>query len=174
MRLSLILLFLLANIASALAGNDVPDASDLQHPIKNYQRADFGVAAGIATGGSLSRNSLEELKSHGVKQIIDLRQPAEGIQQERDWSQQLGIAYANFPVGSELPDGQLIKQVGMLLNSAADTPTVMHCGSGHRAGIVLALYLHQQGMTVDNALEQARVAGTRENAIDALRQRMEQ
>lgn len=166
MRLLLLLLIMLANIACA----DVPAAADLQHPIKNYQTAD----SNLATGGKLSQHNLQELKSLGVEQIIDLRQPSEGTQQERNWSQEIGIAYANFPVGRELPDDQLIHDVGRLLDAAADTPTVLHCGSGHRAGIVLALYLHHQGISADQALERARAAGTRESGIEALRQRMNQ
>ncbi len=166
MHLLLLLLIMLANIACA----DVPAAADLQHPIKNYQTVD----SNLATGGKLSQHNLQELKNLGVEQIIDLRRPAEGTKQERDWSQQMGIAYANFPVGRELPDDQLIHDVGVLLDAATDTPTVLHCGSGHRAGIVLALYLYHQGMPADDALERARAAGTRENGIEALRNRMKQ
>lgn len=151
-----------------LADSEVPDAEQLHNSITNYHR----VHPGLATGGSLNRDSLAELQQHGVTRIIDLRRPPEGTAQEQQWAEALGMQYANLPVGGSLPDDALIEQASVLLDQSQQTATVMHCGSGHRAGVVLALYMHRNGASVEEALEQARAAGTRESAIDALRQRM--
>lgn len=164
LRLMLLWLGLLPLLADA----GVPAASELSAPVKNYQV----VSEGIATSGTLTRDDLAALQQQGIEQIIDLRRPEEGIAAEQEWSRELRLDYANFPVGRSLPDDQLIVQIGELLDQADERPTLMHCGSGHRAGIVLALYLHRKGTPADQAIAQAQAAGTRESAIDLLRQRM--
>ncbi len=168
MRVPSLLICLLISLLAQHALADVPTAEQLQQPVKNYQP----INTHIATSGTLSRENLEQLHQQGIQQIIDLRQPGEGIAEERGWSADIGVEYANFPVGRSLPDAALIEQVGALLDQAPQSATLLHCGSGHRAGIVLAMYLHQRGATPAEAIAQARTAGTRESAIPALQQRL--
>ena len=166
----LVLWLCIAGLAfTAYAADGTPPASVLETEVRNYYQA----GSGIATSGRLTWENLEELQQKGIERVIDLRHPEEGIASETKWSQAVGVEYLNLPLArGSLPDEALIQEVSALLDQAEETPTLLHCGSGHRAGIVLAIYLHRQGATIDAALEQAQAAGTRVRSLPALRERL--
>ncbi len=169
MRIFLSLLWLVGSGFAAHAGDGVPDADILENPVKNYST----ITSDIATSGSINQHNLEELHQHGVQQIIDLREPREGTDEEQQWAADAGVDYVNLPVTrGKLPDDELVIQIGALLDQAGDKPTLLHCSSGNRAGIVLALYYHQRGESVEQALDRARAAGARKSVIPALRKRL--
>ncbi len=163
------LLWLIGVSIWAHADDGVPAPASLKTSVKNYSLT----TDHIATSGSLSEANLHDLKQHGIRQVIDLRQPNEGTSIEQGWSNAAGVDYVNLPVArGALPDDALVEQLGVLLDQAVDKPTLLHCSSGNRAGIVLAMYFHQRGKTIEQALDIARSTGTRERVIPVLRARL--
>lgn len=131
-------------------------------------------SAALYTSGTLSAQQLAALESDGLTIVIDLRQAVEGTADSRAIADELGLGYANLPVGRELPNQRTMDQISAIIDAAVTGKVLLHCASGHRAGMVLALYLQQHGTSSAAALASAQVAGTRADGLVQLQTRFEQ
>jgi uncharacterized protein (TIGR01244 family) len=108
----------------------------------------------LTTSGQPNVQSLESLANSGYTTIIDLRRPEEdrGID-ERSAVEGLGMSYVSLPVDGA--NGVTFENADALtrLIAEADGPVLVHCGSGNRAGALLAL-----GEKLNGADNEAAVA----------------
>lgn len=105
----------------------------------------------------------EALAAHaraGGTLVIDLRTPSEGLAEEAVRAASLGLEYVNLPVGRAAASQVVIERVDRLI-AEADGAVLLHCGSGNRAGEVLARHLLRRGVPRAEALDRARRAGLR-------------
>ena len=118
---------------------------------------------GLHAGGQPNADQLRELAGQGVTTVIDLRGPGEdrGFD-ETAVAESLGLRYVRIPVagGDDLQAANVRAVYNALQQSQG--PVLLHCGSGNRAGAVLALVnaQHESASTTD-ALELGRQAGLR-------------
>lgn len=121
--------------------------------VKNYNRA----TSQIATSGVIG-DGVQALAQHGFKTIIDLRTEAEGTHEEKVAVEAAGMRYVNIPVtGAGINDEQLAAFTKAI--EATETPVLVHCASGNRAGALWATYRMSKGIVPEIALEEGRTAG---------------
>ncbi len=117
---------------------------------------------GLTTSGQPTAESLENLAGSGFAAIIDLRRPEEdrGID-EKAAVEGLGMSYVSLPIDGA--NGVTFENADALnkLIAEIDGPVLVHCGSGNRAGAVLALAEKLNGADNDAALQFGRDAGLR-------------
>ena len=103
--------------------------------------------------------------------IIDLRTEEEGIAQEREQIQALGMDYYNVPVtGATLVDADL-QRVGMLLRERNADSVILHCASGNRAGMVWGALQLDDGHDLPDVLDAVAGVVTKEPITQALQKR---
>ena len=116
----------------------------------------------LTTSGQPTVDSLEDLADSGYAAIIDLRRPEEdrGID-EQAAVEGLGMSYVSLPIDGA--DGVNFENADALNQIIAeiDGPVLVHCGSGNRAGAVLALAEKLNGADNEEALQFGRDAGLR-------------
>jgi tyrosine-protein phosphatase SIW14 len=116
----------------------------------------------IYRGAAPSLVALEELRTLGVKVIIDLRGSSEGTAAEGQQVRKLGLKYVNVPLpGLSAPTQAQIEKILPLLFQSDSEPVFIHCRRGKdRTGTVLACYRIQHD-NWDNlrALEEAKRYG---------------
>ncbi|MFP6829316.1 MAG: sulfur transferase domain-containing protein [Gammaproteobacteria bacterium] len=114
----------------------------------------------LTTSGQPDLASLELLAESGYTTVIDLRRPEEnrGID-ERSIVEGLGMSYVSLPIdgasGISYENADILNR---LLSEAAG-PVLLHCGSGNRAGALLALSEKLNGADNETALAVGRKAG---------------
>jgi len=127
---------------------------------------------GVITGGPPSEADLEAAAAAGFTLVISLRTHTEGgLPEERETVERLGMRFAHVPIDG--PDDLTVenaRRVDSLL-AAADGPAIVHCGSGNRAGAIMALRAFLRGDSIDAAIEHGVSAGLR-GLEDATRARL--
>lgn len=110
-------------------------------------RADNGLKyflfeAGIYRGPSPGPAGLEELKSAGVKTIINLDNRPGALKQEQEYAKKIGVDYISIPLSIfSVPSRSKIKKILDLLVDPSRRPVYLHCQFGRdRTGLVLGLY----------------------------------
>ena len=151
------------NFTAKSAKNAAPLATDIPRSIHNYNRA----LPWLATAGSLGKKDMSMLKLVGFKTIIDLRTASEGIEEEKDIFNDLGLRYENIEVANEITAEHLKTFTDIL--DKADKPILVHCATANRVGGMLALYHIQNGMDVDTAMELGRAANMTESYEQVIR-----
>jgi len=163
--MSRLLALLIATIlfcVTAVAG----DQPDLE--LKNARQ----VSDVLTTGGQPSKADLQRLKDAGFTTVINLRREGEVTKaddpddaanynfDEAALASSLGLKYFHLPISSgEGLTEENAKMLDDLLN-AAQGPVLLHCGSGNRAGAMMALRaFHVQGKSAQDALEIGKAAG---------------
>lgn len=126
----------------------------------------------LTTGGQPTKEDLRRLREAGYTTVINLRRagettkkddPAEAAHynfDEAGLSASLGLNYYHMPISSK--DGLTAENAKLLddLLTAAPGPVLLHCGSGNRAGALMALRaFHVQGMAAEDALAVGKAAG---------------
>jgi len=150
----------------SFAGTALDDAAMLD--LKNAKTPQ----ADLITGGQPSMADLKALKAQGVTMVINLRAPGEVTKHddpavaakfnfdEAALVRSLGMTYMSLPIASA---DDLTTQSAELLDAAlggADGKVLLHCGSGNRAGALMALRAyHISGMAPEAALEAGKAAG---------------
>lgn len=125
-------------------------------PVQNYSRA----TEQIAISGLIGDGGAQALASHGFKTIIDLRTANEGTADEKALVERNGMNYINIPMTvAGISEEQLTAFTKAI--EAAQTPVLIHCGSGNRAGAMWASYQIRKGADPEVALEAGRKAGMR-------------
>ncbi len=145
-------LFSLLFVGNVHANEQAPFGNEVS-AVKNYNRA----TSQIATSGVIG-DGVQVLAQHGFKTIIDLRTEAEGTHEEKVAVEAAGMRYVNIPVtGAGINAEQLAAFTKVI--EATETPVLVHCGSGNRAGALWATYRMSKGVASEIALEEGRTAG---------------
>ena len=113
-------------------------------------------------GAEPSPIGITELGSAGVKVVIDLREPSQATQFEKQQAEKLGMKYTNvpFPPLSAPSSAQVEMVLNMLTQNQAQTVFV-HCRRGKdRTGTVIACYrIQHDGWDNSRALNEAKSFG---------------
>ena len=116
---------------------------------------------GLAVAGKPSAAGLAKLKDMGFKTVIDLRMPAEGLDEEKASVEGQGLRYVSVPMTSasfSLADALKVKGV---LEDARSGPVLLHCASANRVGGVVAVieaHVRQERRPGDRGRAQGRPA----------------
>lgn len=130
---------------------------------------------GVTGLGQPDQKTLEEFDAAGYAAVIDLRGPDEdrGLPDERAAVEGLGMSYIPLPiVGAADISYENANELDRLL-AQFDKPVLVHCGSGNRAGALLALRAKLNGADNDTALEAGRDTGLK-GLEEVVKQRLEE
>ncbi len=126
----------------------------------------------LTTGGQPTREDLEHLKKAGFTTVINLRREGEITKRddpdeaklfnfdEASAARSIGLDYFHLPISSK--DGLTAENARLLDDAlkAAPGPVLLHCGSGNRAGALMALKaFHVEGKSAEDALVIGKAAG---------------
>jgi protein tyrosine/serine phosphatase len=146
---------LVAVLAFALA---VPSGSAQLKRSTSLSIKNFGKINDTYYRGSQPREvDVEQLKSLGIKTIIDLRRDPEAG--EVDWVNRAGMRYFNIPLRSSRAASEEQTAYFMsIVNNPANWPVYVHCKGGrHRTGALTAVYrMTHDGWTADQAFEEMK------------------
>ncbi len=135
---------------------------------------EWGKAMGedLRVGGQPSTADLEAAAAAGVQTVISLRPEGEpGSEGERETVERVGMSFVSIPVAGA---ADLTEANAVALDEALDASgsTLLHCGSGNRAGSLLGLRAYvTEGATGDEAMSLATEAGMT-HLTDALRAKL--
>jgi protein tyrosine phosphatase (PTP) superfamily phosphohydrolase (DUF442 family) len=121
----------------------------------------------VITGGQPNAQQLRALMEAGGGIVLDIRDPMESRPvDEPAVVQQLGMEYVNIPVRAGSLDDATLDRILAVLRGAGDRTVFFHCGSGNRVGGALIPYfMLDQGMTEEDAVDQAMRVGLRSAEI---------
>lgn len=116
---------------------------------------------GILSGGQPSAEQLEQLAADGYRTVISLRTDGEaGSEGEQQQVEALGMGFVSIPVdGADGVNVDNARALDEALASPDAQPAVVHCGTGNRAGALLALRAWLGGSSIDEAMQQGLEAG---------------
>lgn len=115
---------------------------------------------GLYTAGQPGAGEWTRLPGLGIGTVINLRPPEE--MQGRDEAAEVraaGLDYVNLPIAGV--DALTPENARALVDAiaAAKGKVLVHCASGNRAGALLALAVHAQGLPAADALALGKAAG---------------
>ena len=134
---------------------NVPFASQLETPIKHYNRA----GPRLATAGTLTPGDIIEVRNQGFDVVVNATPgDPEAIAEERALVEGQGMAYRDLPYTD---DGVCEADVSALNTLLADETirVLIHCKAGSRAGALLAMHHLSTGVEREAALTAGRAAG---------------
>ncbi len=111
--------------------------------------------------GQLTPEQLQNLKNTGFKSLLNLRSPEEEgfLHDEQQLAEAAGLQYLNTPVHPGKIDRELTDQLMQYLDRL-EQPTLIHCKSGMRAGLIGLIYVaRDREMTAEQALEMGKELG---------------
>lgn len=115
---------------------------------------------GLLTGGPPTNRDISTLKELGYSWIIDLRSKGESDGKEGELARSSGMHYVQLPIqGSQGVTFSAAQALRRTLKQAASAGVYLHCASGNRVGALIALLAHQEGRSLNEALNQGRAAG---------------
>jgi uncharacterized protein (TIGR01244 family) len=113
----------------------------------------------IATGGLVKGDGINTLHTLGFAVILDLRDPAEGIEPERQAAAAAGLRYINLPFAKDVPDEPLLEAFARIIEDKANYPLLVHCVSANRVGVMWTLYQMRRGVPFATAVSEGRAIG---------------
>jgi protein tyrosine/serine phosphatase len=132
-----------------------------KNPLKNIPNF-YQVDETLYRGGQPNEEGLEELKSRGIKTVINLRESVEKISQEEKIATNHGMNFYNIALSVyERPtDEQVLTFLEIVLDKDKQ-PVFVHCDAGRdRTGAMIALYrVVIEGWGPKQAYEEAKNFG---------------
>jgi uncharacterized protein (TIGR01244 family) len=117
------------------------------------------IGGGPYLGPQPTEQDLQEAKGRGIRTFIDLRQPTETAIPNETLVTQYGLNYLNIPVSKTRPSEQQIEEFDRALQQN-EGPFLLHCGTGMRAAMLLALSRAKQShWTAERTFEEAKSMG---------------
>lgn len=94
----------------------------------------------------------EKVRRYGIKAVIDLRRPENGLEEERAVLADLGIAYYNLP-SNQIPRDEVVEEFLKIMDNHTHRPVLIHCKNGIGRSIILAaIYrMEYEGWSNDRA-----------------------
>lgn len=126
----------------------------------------------LAVGGQPTVIQLMGAKAIGLRQIINLRPPAEDSGfDERAAASEIGIGYHCLPISGRADlNIENVRRFDALLSAVGDQTTLIHCASGNRVGALFALRAAWlQGQDMEAALQTGKQHGLT-SMLDAVRE----
>jgi len=154
----LILLVLVAGVASGCATGTSARLPSQSASIKNFQQ----VSLGVYRGAQPDTAGMRALKELGVKTVVSLRVPSQVIDWEAEQAEQLGLEFISIPIDNyDTPSNREVHRVLSIMRDPAHQPVFVHCRQGQlRTGALVAAYrVLEEGWTTDDAYAEARRYG---------------
>jgi uncharacterized protein (TIGR01244 family) len=125
--------------------------------IRNFMR----VTPEFCTGGQPRVEHFAQLKSEGVRSVLNLRQPSEHrADEEREAVEKAGLKYFNVPVEFGNPAAASVDEFLKITDDPANRPMFIHCTAAIRVGAFWMIRrVLRDGFTPDAALAEARRVG---------------
>jgi uncharacterized protein (TIGR01244 family) len=102
---------------------------------------------------------IEAAKKLGIKTVVDFRVPTETATSNEALVKRSGLDYVNIPVNKANLMHDQIDELGKALSSK-EGPFLLHCATGTRAAMLLALRrARQHGWSAERTFEEARSLG---------------
>ncbi|HJR58925.1 MAG TPA: protein tyrosine phosphatase family protein [Vicinamibacterales bacterium] len=141
----------------ALQAGASPAAQAAPSAIRNFLQ----VTPDFCTGGQPRPEHFAELKTQGVKAVLNLRTPGEHrADEEKAAVEQAGLKYFNIPVVYREPADAQVDEFLKITDDPANRPMFIHCTAAIRVGgFWLIRRVVRDGMTWEAALEEARKVG---------------
>lgn len=132
-------LVLLAASCAAIASNDQALAATPQQRFQQHLQL---VEGHVFRGRTLDETSLTDLKSRGIKTVINLRSSARKANLEMDIARRVGINEIWIPIsGATGPRNEDLKRFFDVIQDSSLAPIYLHCEDGvDRTGMMVALY----------------------------------
>jgi uncharacterized protein (TIGR01244 family) len=115
----------------------------------------------FCTGGQPRPEHFAQLKSRGVKTVLNLRTPGEHrADEEKATVEAAGMKYINIPVVYTAPTFEQVDEFLRITDDPANRPMFVHCTAAIRVGgFWLIRRVLRDGLTWDAALDEARKVG---------------
>ena len=133
------------------------------------------VEGGILSAGQPDEAGLQQAADAGYRTIVNLRGPGEEgeLAGEAELVRELGMAYVEIPItGAEAYTEENARLLSDALTAEGALPAVVHCRSGNRVGVLLALKaFHVDGVEGPAALELGFASGAKripDHVLEAL------
>lgn len=115
----------------------------------------------LGVQGQLTPEQLQQLKDAGFKSLLNLRSSDEEgfLHDEQRLAEVAELEYLNTPVNPAKIDSELIHQLMQDIDQL-EKPTLIHCKSGMRAGLMALIYIaSRQKMAAHQALKMGKDLG---------------
>jgi uncharacterized protein (TIGR01244 family) len=110
-------------------------------------------------GPQPTEQDLREAKQQGIQTVIDFRTPAETAASNESLTKSNGLYYANIPVDKGAPSEQQIGELDEAMKRH-EGPYLLHCATGTRAAMLLALSrAKQNGWSAERTFQEAESMG---------------
>ncbi|MEQ8209100.1 MAG: protein tyrosine phosphatase family protein [Lacipirellulaceae bacterium] len=121
------------------------------------------VVGQVYLAGQPSEADMPQLKSKGIKTIVNLRTEGEIPWDEKAAVEGAGMKFVNIPFkGEEQLTDEVFDEVRAVLKDKEQQPVLLHCGSSNRVGAVWMTHrVLDGGLGIEEALEEAKTAGLR-------------
>jgi uncharacterized protein (TIGR01244 family) len=126
MRATVVGLYL--SMGAAILAAQAPAQST---PIRNFLQ----VTTDVCTGGQPRPEHFAELKTKGVKAVLNLRTPGEHrAAEEQKAVEDAGLKYFNIPVVYTAPRAEQVDEFLTITDDPANRPIFIHCTAAIRVG----------------------------------------
>src|SRR3954452_13441017 len=151
----------LSNLMLMLAAISALAIAQDPQPIRNFLR----VNSDFCTGGQPRLEHLVQLKTDGVKAIINLRVPTEHrAAEEEAKAKELGLRYFNIPVVFADPKEEQVTEFLRITDDPANRPAFIHCTGAIRVGAFWMIRrVLRDGWSIEDAEKEAEKVGLRES-----------
>ena len=114
---------------------------------------------GIFIGPQPTKQDLVEAKQQGVHTVIDMRMLSETTSPNAELVKNSGLNYVNIPVDKAALSVQQIDEFDAAMKQD-NGPVLLHCATGARAAMLLALSRSRQnGWTAERTFQEANAMG---------------
>lgn len=121
----------------------------------NYKQ----IGDGLFIGPQPTGQDLEDAKQQGIRTVIDFRMPSETATLNADLVSSTGLDYVNVPVNKAALSEQQIGELDEAMTHKKG-PYLLHCATGTRAAMFLALSrAKQNGWTAARTFQEAESMG---------------
>lgn len=117
------------------------------------------IGDGLFIGPQPTEQDLKDAKQQGIRTVIDFRMPAETPTSNAELARNNGLDYANVPVNKGALSEQQIDELDEAMKHH-EGPYLLHCGTGTRAAMLLALRrARQNGWSAERTFDEAEAMG---------------
>lgn len=122
----------------------------------------------IYISGAPSNAGLDEMKTRGVKTVVDVRMPEQVAPDYAESVRSRGMEYILIPMKSDTMTREQADEVVKTMMAHDEAPVLLQCGSGNRAGAAYGVYRGlAEKCTVQQAIDNARKAGMKNEKLEA-------
>lgn len=122
----------------------------------------YKVTDKLYRGGQPTEAGIRQLKTMGIRTVINLRDDDERARRERSWVTNAGLRFINIPLSNILgPKHDKIATIIAEIEQSENHPVFIHCKRGaDRTGTAIAVYrMSHDGWNADQANSEAKKFG---------------